>query len=411
MLGTAMSIAVSAYAAEDAKDPYEDSLLGHWGGLRDKMSNVGIEPTIEYKADIWSVTSGGKRHDTVFNDNLDIKFEIDNEKLLGIKGNRAMISFLNNNGGEPNAHGVGSVQGIDNIETSTNTFKLYELWSEQSFFNDKLAVLLGVHDLNSEFDVTDMSANFLKPTMQIGQAFAQSGKNGPSIFPNTSLAARVKVKPTQNTYLSAAAFDGVPGNPDKPHGTHIELHKKDGLLLISEAGITPKAPEGTDGEPNKLAIGGWTYTEKADDLVDVDGSGNPTKKRSAGAYMLSSYQFYTNTKTNKNAGAFFRAGIADSDTVQVDWDYELGLVGRGWVPTRADGEIGVGMSQSHNGDKYMQSVSGAADRNEYSYELYYRDTVVNGLSVQPDLQYVVNPGTDQVTKDATVVGIRFDVNL
>lgn len=405
LAGTALMAATTAYAAEATEDPYADTLLGNWGGLRDKMGKVGIDPTIEYKADLWNVTSGGLRHDVVYNDNLDVKFAIDNEKLLGIKGNNAMISFLNNNGGEPNAHGIGSVQGIDNIETSTNTFKLYELWDEQSFFNDKLAVLAGLRDLNAEFAVTDISANFLKPTMQVGQSFAQSGQNGPSIFPTTSLAGRVKVVPVSNTYISVAAFDGVPGNPNEPHGTHIDLHKNDGWLLISEAGYAPA------NSLNKLAIGGWMYTEKMDDQVDVDGSGNPVKRRMEGAYLLSSYQFYANEKTNKNAGAFFRAGVADGDTAQVDWDYELGLVGSGWVPTRTNGEIGLGLSQSHNSDKYMQSQAGAADRNEYGYELYYRDTLIHGISVQPDFQYIVNPGTDKTIENATVFGLRFDVSL
>lgn len=402
---------MSAYATEETKDPYEGNLFSHWGGLRDTMADAGIDATLEYKGDFWSIPSGGIKHGANYMDNLDIKFALDNEKLLGIKGNKALIYFLNNDGGKPNAHRVGSLQGIDNIEVGTNTFKLYEAWDEQTFLDNKLAVLVGLHDLNSEFDETDMTANFIKPTMQIGQSFAQSGQNGPSIFPTTSLASRVKVMPTETTYISAAAFDGVPGDPNKPHGTHIDLRSRDGLLLISEAGCTPKAPEGVDAAVNKFAIGGWMYTKRMDDLVDVDESGNPVKKRQAGAYVLSSYQFYTDKKTGHDLGAFFRAGIADGDTAQVDWDYEAGLVGHGWIPTRPDGEIGLGISQSHNADKYLQSKGGAADRNEYGFELYYRDKIVSGISVQPDLQYIINPGTDKTTKDATVVGVRLDINF
>lgn len=399
-----------AMATEETKDPYEGNFFGNWGGVRTKLDAMGIAPTIEYKADVWSVTSGGIKRGNNYNDNLDIKFELDGEKLFGIKGNNAMVSFVNNNGGAPNARQVGSVQGIDNIETSTNTFKLYELWDEQSFFDNKLAVLVGLHDLNAEFDVTDMTANFIKPTMQIGQAFAQSGTNGPSVFPNTSLAGRVKFSPTEASYISAAVFDGIPGDPARPHGTHIDLQSRDGLLMVAEAGYAP-AVEGVDGNPNKFAIGAWGYSKEMDDLVAVDGSGNPVKKRMAGAYALSSYQVYSDKKSGRDIGVFLRGGFADGNTAQVDWDYETGLVGHGWVPTRSDSEIGLGLSQSHNGDKYMQSVSGAADRNEYSLELYYRDQIVSGFSVQPDLQYVINPGTDPALDNATVVGIRFDINF
>ena len=412
LVSTAMSVAAAnAYAAEEAKDPYEDNLLGDIGGQRSKLSDAGVDVTVEYKADLWSETSGGIKHGENYLDNLDLKFALDGEKLFGIKGNKALVYFINNNGSHPNASRVGSVQGIDNIEVGTDTFKLYEAWVDQSFFDDKLSVLVGLHDLNSEFDETDMTANFIKPVMQIGQTFAQSGENGPSIFPTTSLAGRVKISPTDTTYVSVAVFDGVPGDPQKPHGTHIDLRSRDGLLLISETGFTPKPAEGVDGTPNKFAVGAWTYTKKTDDLVDLDGSGNPVKNRMAGAYLLSSYQVYHNKETGHDIGVFLRGGIADGDTRQVDWDYEAGLVGNGWVPTRPDSEIGVGFAQAHNADKYVQSQSGVADRNEYSMELYYRDKLYRGISVQPDLQYVVNPGTDTVTKNATIVGVRFDINF
>ena len=412
LFSTALSCAATAsYAAEEAKDPYADTLLGDIGGQRSKLSDAGVDVTVEYKADFLSDTSGGIKHGGNYLDNLDVKFAFDNDKLLGIKGNKALIYFLNNDGSKPNASRVGSTQGIDNIETGTSTFKLYEAWDEQSFFDNKLFVLVGLHDLNSEFDETDMTANFIKPTMQIGQTFAQSGQNGPSIFPTTSLAGRIKVAPTETSYISMAAFDGVPGDPNKPHGTHIDLRSRDGLLLIAEGGFTPKPADGVDGTPNKFAVGAWTYTKKMDDLVDVDGSGNPVKNRQDGAYFLSSYQVYHDKDAGHDLGVFLRGGIADGDTAQVDWDYEAGLVGNGWVPTRPDSEIGAGFSQAHNADKYIQSVSGAADRNEYSLELYYRDKLYRGISVQPDIQYVMNPGTDTVTKNATIVGIRFDVNF
>lgn len=249
------------------------------------------------------------------------------------------------------------------------------------------------------------------PTMQIGQAFAQSGQNGPSIFPNTGLAARVKYMPTETSYVSVAAFDGVPGSLSQPHGTHIDLGDKDGALLVTEAGITPPAPDGVDGTPNKFGIGAWMYTAKQDDLVKLDANGNPKQQRQAGVYFLSSYQFYTNPKTERDAGAFLRAGVSDGDTAQTSWDYEVGMLGHGWVPTRTRGEIGLGLSQAHNSDKYMTLSGPGTDRNEYSAELYYRDALIPGITLQPDVQYIVNPGTTSAVKNATVVGLRFDISL
>ena len=41
-------------------------------------------------------------------------------------------------------------------------------------------------NLNAEFYVNDSSAMFINSSFGMGQDFAQSGKNGPSIFPVTS---------------------------------------------------------------------------------------------------------------------------------------------------------------------------------------------------------------------------------
>ena len=413
-MSAAGNLSVRAAETEEPVNLYQDNLFGNWWGVRNRLTAVGVDVTVEYKADIWHTAAGGIGRGSNYLGNLDLKFELDNQKLLGIKGNKALIYFLNDHGGKPNANQVGSTQGIDNIEVSTNTTRLYEAWMEQSFFDGKLSVLAGLHDLNSEFMITDMAINFIKPVFQVNQEFAQTGKNGPSIFPNASLAGRVKFLPTDESYVMAAAFDGVPGNPDHPRGTRVEFNKGDGVLVIAEAGLTPAAADQGDGKPNKFALGAWAYTEKFDDLVEVDGAGNPVKQRSRGMYVSSSYQFYHDKAAGHDLGAFFLGGFGDGDTGQVDWFYATGLVGNGWMPTRPDSEVGLGLTQSHNADKYMRSVAAAGnstDRNEYSLNLYYRDKIYSGISVEPNLQYIINPGTDPAVRNATILGLRFDINF
>jgi porin len=223
----------------------------------------------------------------------------------------------------------------------------------------------------------------------------------------------VKVKPTESTYVAAAAYDGVPGDPNRTTGSAIAFDQKDGLLLVSEIGFTPKAAD-TEDEVNKLAIGGWMYTGAFNDLTALGADGNAKRTESQGAYLLSSYRFYHDAKAGRDMGAFFRAGVANDDAVRVDMDVAVGVVGNGWVPTRPEAEIGLGLTQARNGDNYMKSQAAAAtpaDRAETSYELYYRDRLADGVRIQPDVQYVVNPGTDTTTKDALVLGARLDLSF
>ena len=396
-----LTTATSAYAAEGA---FDDKLLGDVGGMRTKLSDVGVDVSLDYQGDVWNVASGGKKRMTTYLDFIELRTNLDGEKLLGIKGNSVSVSLITTDGPATNASTVGSTQGISNSEVGSNAVRVYEAWMQQNFLDDRVSVLVGLHDLNSEFYATPISDNFLVPTFQIGQSMAQSGVNGPSVYPTTSVAGRVKVKPTAETYVSVAAYDGVAGRPNHTSGTAVHFGKNDGLLWVGELGLTPKAAD-TDSEVNKLALGGWSYTEKQADLV----TGNP--ERSQGAYALASARFYHDKATGRDLAAFLRGGIADDSTLQADYNIEAGLVANGWVPTRPDSEIGLGVSTMHNGDNFVNSVAGAADRNETIYELYYKDTVARGVSIQPDVLYVVNPGTDQVTRNAFVVGARLGVSF
>ena len=51
---------------------------------------------------------------------------------------------------------------------------------------------------------------FLNSSFGIGPEFSQSGLEGPSIFPNTSVGARFAIKPIEEIVLRTAALDGVP---------------------------------------------------------------------------------------------------------------------------------------------------------------------------------------------------------
>lgn len=396
---------VSVFANDDAGS-YRDGVLP---GARNEMPteppNKGIDTEIVYKLDVISNRSGGKGIGTRVLDNLDVKFNLDGEKLFNSKGTSAKIYFLHNNGGAPGAAMVGDSEGIDNIEVTTPTGRLYEAWIQQNSMEDQLSFLAGLHDLNSEFYVTDTSGIFLRPTFGIGTDMGQSGRNGPSIFPVTSACVRVKVQPSPKYFIQVAAFDGVPGDPNNPRGTHIDLRRGDGDLLVGETDYM-LGEKSTNG---KIGIGAWKYTRKVDDLVDVDASGNPIKRRSDGMYVLGERQIYqVSGHDDQGLKIFARYGIANGDVVQFDYAWSAGVVYTGLVPGRDKGQLGLGVEGAHTSNKYRKAV-GSADASETAYELTYSDNLTPWLAIQPDIQYIVNPSADPALKNAMVVGTRLTI--
>ena len=389
------ALALPAFADDDA--PYKDTIFGDWDGVRTDWKDHGVDVNAVYTGQIWGTVSGGAKRGSVYDDNLNLTADIDGEKAFGSKGTRIFLYVLNNDGGRPNAD-AGTWQGVDNMEVTVPTAKLYEAWVEQAFFDGQLKALIGLRDLNAEFYATQASANFMHPAYGEGQEIAQTGRNGPSVFPYTAPVLRLKYMPTGDSYVNVAAFDAVAGDPDHLHGTHIDGFR-DGALLIGEAGYTPGATD--DDVPNKFALGAWTYTH---DAADLSGIG---EDRQQGVYLLASHQCYKDDDGRKIT-PFLRAGYAAGDAVRTDWTYQFGVAAAGWIPGREDGEFGLGVSQAHNNDAY-RAITPGAEASETAFELYYRDEISAGVDLQPDVQYIVNPDTDPARSNATVVALRMEL--
>jgi porin len=398
-----VSLAASPALAE--QPDYSGTLTGDWGGLRAELEDAGVTTEITYKLDVMGNVSGGIKDGTRVLDNLDAVFTFDGEKLAGAEGLTAVIHLLNNNGGRPDNDLVGSAQGINNIEVPRATGKLYQAFLEQQLFDNKLSVLAGLYDVNSEFYVTESSGLFIHSTFGIGTDAAQSGQNGPSIFPFTSVGGRVRVNPTDTSYVQVAVLDGVPGDTDHLHGTHITFGRNDGTMIFAEAGYAPEAM--------KLAVGGWYYTEPFDHQTDTDAAGNPVQEHSHGVYLLAEMELYTESEGQGLTG-FARFGVADDAVNPFDYAWSAGLVYTGLIPGQDTGQLGFGVTQAHTGDAFRQASFAAGapvDRAETTLELTYSDNVTPWLALQPDVQYVINPGTDKALDNALVLGARMTISF
>lgn len=313
---------------------------------------------------------------------------------------------LNNHGGKPNRH-IAAAQGIDNIEVTANTTKLFQAWAEQGFFGDRIRVLAGLLDLNAEFYATESSALFLHPAFGTGAELAQTGRNGPSIFPTSSMAVRARLD-REPWYFQAAAFDGVPGDPDNPRGTHVQFKAGEGALLIAEGGVS--LGDGT--LPGKLALGAWRYTVRADDLLDMDADGNPLKRPDAGAYLMFDYPV-ARWDEARGVNAFWRGGVANADVNQFRSATNFGITVRGPLGSRPRDLFGIGIATERNGAKFRQTMrlSGQpAPSSEVSLEISYRAVLAHWLAIQPSVQFLRNHG-EPALASASVVGVRMELSF
>lgn len=184
-----------------------------------------------YKADVVGVASGGAARGARFLDNLDLVADADLDRAIGWRRTSAHVSLLNNLGGRPNDL-AGSIQGIDNIEVANPRLKLYEAWVEKGL-GARVTLRAGLYDVNSEFYQNDAAGLLISPMFGVGSELAATGTNGPSIFPSTALAGRLRFD-TGRAYAAVAVVNAHAGTLGDEGG--VDFSGNDGALLIAEAG-------------------------------------------------------------------------------------------------------------------------------------------------------------------------------
>ncbi|HEX4910331.1 MAG TPA: carbohydrate porin [Permianibacter sp.] len=346
-------------------------------------------------------TAGGLERGGGYLGNLDATVEWGDLSWFG-DGGSAMLYVLGNHGASPSER-IGDAQTYSNID-APQSLKLYEAWYEQPFAAGAATWKFGLIDLNSEFDVVSSAGLFQNSSFGIGPDFSQSGVNGPSIFPTTSLGLRLLWGGTGGTYAACIVLDGVPGDPDNPRGTHVDVKSADGWLGTCEVGNEKR---NKSGQVRKFNLGYWTYSEPT---ARFDGA---STARNRGWYASFDQRLWRLGEEEALYG-FVRVGMAD-DTVNAFDRFRSG--GLHWIgPFTDDGSdaLGLAVARVENGNPFRrwQAAEGATQTgHETAIELTYRFVVTEWLALQPSIQHIRHPGMNPELSSATAVSLRFEVGF
>lgn len=406
-----------AFAADDAVPGYsEDTLSGDWKGLRNDWYRHGLAVDLGYKWDMLRVDSGGLRKGGRPIGHFDLRAKGDLEKLAGWAGATAFVNFIYDGGGKTNSDHLGSLLGVSNVEVPVSTMRFYQAWIEQSFADDKWTVLAGLYPIDTEFQAVESAGLFVQPPYGAAPDIALT--RGPSIFNNPAFGLRAKWQSDDKSlYAMGAVLDGIPGDPERPKGTHIHFQPGDGTMQIGELGYRqPTAPATPDSETQesfgKYALGYWRYTAKVSDLVDVGANGNPEQRRSSGWYALAERTLWRQSATHMSG--FIRVGATDGNSTAIKQFFNVGVRVRGLLPGREDDVFGLANTRGGIGDKFRTSQAAAgitATSAESATEITYRIQVNKWLAVQPLIQWYRNPGADSSVPNATVFGARVELAI
>ncbi len=410
--------------------------VGRWR----EMSGQPLESrlSVGYAADGFVPVRGGRSGDPTALDNLDLLLHVNLERLLGLSATSVRVHVQSNRGRSVSSE-VEDLQGISNLEADPE-WRLYEAWVEHQVQIPRISFLAGVRDLNAEFDVTPSAGDFLNGAFSFGPEYSLGGPAGPSTFPVTGLAARLKFEPSPSVYGLLGISDGLPGGGDAPR---YRLDPDEGALLSLELGyvrspsdvtlgsmVERQLEEGRRGRGRalqarrrqrigrgapivsvgtKIALGGWTYSRRFEGW-DPDAS----PSRGWGLYLLGERSLWQDRDGIPELSGFARVGVAGDAADRVDLSVRGGIASLGAFPGRPMDVLGLGVAYARNGTPFLRAQRMAGfpmERSETVLELTYRAEVGSSFVVQPDLQWIRNPGMDPSLGNALVLGLRAHILL
>ena len=416
-----------------------DGITGTWGGLRSKLTDREFEFIGSYDAEVWGNTKGGLESGSVFTGLLDFGLKLDLEKAFGWRGASLSTTWLLLSGKNASEDLVGNFLTISN-NVGFNTLRNYELWFQQNLLDDKISIRLGQIAGDTEFVISDYGALFLNGTFGWPAFMYMNLPAGGPGFPVGTLGMRLAVQPVKWFRFQTAVFQGnVYAQNVNLHGFRWRLDSQNGFFFLDEARFQWNRSAQDTGLPGQFKIGAWFHTAK---FAEPNESG--FVRGNYGCYFSLDQMLYrklanmpghlatdhkddkialsgadgdsvtAGQKSDQGLGWFGRIAFQPQDRNFIGFYFDTGLNYKGLVFSRNADTLGVAFA-------YAQLSSGAqqAEINEGSVgvgaemalEVTYQAQITKWLSIQPDLQVIINPGGSQDLNNALVIGGRVSITF
>lgn len=407
-------------------------------------SGFKIEPSLYF--DYANNFAGGLKKGPDYSSLFELSFDFDLKKLINLNGGNFYAEFIATRGGEPSSL-VGVMQSISNIE-APNMIRLYEGWYKHNFFNEDLSVLIGIRDLNSEFDVINTAGLFINSSHGLGGELAQTGELGPSTYPYTAFGVELIGKPADNITVKAIALEGIPGSFEIDNWQPNLFGSDKGFFIATELALTfnlekRRASDTIFNRPRKrrfcnrrrmhgrsidnsitqsssgdrnlsVKIGSWFYTSEFDDIYEASILSDCKKHEdNLGFYTSMEYIHPIGGSNNTALGTFARFGIANPN-INCNHYYIGAGITLSNIFSDNDDQFGISTAIIKSGDKFKKLLAYdgfTAANYEAVFEVTYRFNLLEYFVVQPDLQYIINPGAVNDIKNAFVFLLRTEFSL
>jgi porin len=424
-------------------------LLGNMGGVRPFLAQYGISFALQETSEVLGNATGGVRQGAEYDGLTQMVLQLDTKRAFDWYGGLFNVSALQVHGRSLSADNLATLQTSSGIEADRAT-RLWELWYDQKMLEeDRLSIRVGQQSLDQEFIVSQNASYFVNTMFGWPMVPSADLPGGGPAYPLSALGVRFKARPIDPVTVLVGVFNGSPipngamGDSQQINPSGTTFPTNGGALVIAELQYSYPAlgsmlyADQTEPLARVYKIGFWYDTERfADQRFDNTGlslanplsSGIPQQHRG-------NYSFYTvadqlvwvdPTENDRTINLFARAmGTPEVNRNLIDFSFNAGMIFHEPFLHRDDDTFGIGMGVAQvspqaaalDQDTALFTGSFTPKRSTETYlEVTYQYAVAPWLQLQPDFQYIFNPGGGLANasgagkiQDEAVFGVRTNI--
>ena len=382
---------------------YEQEVLHRWQHVNEALNEYGITSTASYTGNFLGNLRGGRRRSHAYASDLSLRTDIDLEYLWGLQGLELHLAGSWRSGQDLSSEAIGNTFTVGQI-FGGNTIRLAELSLEQHLFNDRFSLLIGRIGMGNDFATSPLYEHFVQAAFNSNPVSLSINLPSLSVDPVSTWGVRAKLAPVAPwSFMSGVYYSDASLGRDSAHGIDFSLRSSAAITAIGQIDYQSAFHTTHTVLPGKYSVGGYYDSGRFADMSDA-----PPREHHGnyGFYIMAEQTLFREGVLDNQQGlsGFITGTFApQQDRNPLPFFFLAGLVYEGLLPGRDDDITAVGFA-------YGQFSPHLADQSfEIALEWSYAIAVSPGLTIQPDVQYILNPSGTKAIADALIIGLQWIV--
>lgn len=391
-------------------------LTGNWFGWRQRLSDLGLQVALTYTADILGNATGGVDRKVRYFHNIGLDFLFDLDRLVHIPGAHFHLAVSQRTGKSLSDEDIHNVFNVAQVCCGPYTQVVTVAW-EQQLFNDRLGIRAGHLSMGDDFATSPLYWQYVTSGID--------GNPGSLVFnvpfteyPDATIGVRIRGRPIEHLTMQVGVYnDDLDTNA--AHGGNFAVNFSDGVMVLAEVSYHDHLGDVREALPGHLTIGGFYHTGRFRRLDAPAGSTLPsdTEYGNGGIYGAIDQMVWRFADAPDPRGVLpfvSLVGAPNADVSTFPFFFNSGVVVRGPLPSRPYDDVLFGLLYGEFSNVLRQGQRAAGEplqHFEMVLELSYILQLTPWLQLQPDIQYVIEPGGTGDIPNALVLGAQIAINI